>query len=351
MRTAIVSDLHLGTRTRIDLLRRERPREALAAALTGADQLILLGDAIELRDRPLADALTVARPFLEAVGAAMRGGRVVFVPGNHDHRLAWEAFQLRCPERRRALGLVQEVRPGRFGALAAIRDLLGTEMLVAYPGFWVADGVWATHGHYLDVHSAAPTLECVAAAVLNLSRGRGEAGGTPAEYEALLWPTYGLFYAIAQRRGLQGLAEAGKDVVRTVEGFLGTRGGEPVTRAPGGQTRWPRFGPGLGGQRLRLAPGEVRRPGVLPFGRVLDRLGVEAESVLFGHTHRTAPMGGDDLDLWRTRAGTALYNTGSWVYEPAYLMGRGSASPYWPGTLTIVDGGPPKFNRLLSAGC
>ena len=341
-----MSDLHLGTRTRIDLLRREGPQEALSKALAGVDQLVLLGDAIELRDGPIAEALAAARAFLESVGSAMRGGRVVIVPGNHDHRLASEALELGRRERRRALSLVHEVQPGRSGALAAIRDVLGTEVLVAYPGFWISEGIWATHGHYLDAHSAAPTLECAATALLAIAQSgrRGHYG--PGNYEDVLWPTYELFYAIAQRRRLQRVADGGKRVVRAVEGLLGTRGPRSDGRSSRRAARAAALPLRIGGARLALAPGELRRPGILPFGRVLERLGVEADGVLFGHTHRTGPVAGDDPAVWHTSAGTALYNTGSWVDEPAYHGGRAD-SPYWPGTLTLIHDGTPQVTRVL----
>jgi hypothetical protein len=38
---------------------------ALCAAVAGADRLVLLGDLVELRDRPLREALAGARPALE----------------------------------------------------------------------------------------------------------------------------------------------------------------------------------------------------------------------------------------------------------------------------------------------
>ncbi len=37
---------------------------------------------------------------------------------------------------------------GRSGATSA-----------AYPGLWVREDVYATHGHYLDCHLTIPTLE------------------------------------------------------------------------------------------------------------------------------------------------------------------------------------------------
>ena len=70
--------------------------------------------------------------------------------------------------------------------------------------------------------------------------------------------------------------------------------------------------------------------------------------MLFGHTHRTGPTAGDARSHWHTAGGTALWNTGSWVYEPAFVAQRGASSPYWPGTLITVEGsGPPRIHRLL----
>jgi hypothetical protein len=81
---------------------------------------------------------------------------------------------------------------------------------------------------------------------------------------------------------------------------------------------------------------------------VLDRLGIDAEHVLFGHTHRTAPLTTDDPRLWRAPGGAALWNTGSWVAEPDYVGRNGTGSPYWPGTVVTVEGsGPPAIYRLL----
>jgi len=100
---------------------------------------------------------------------------------------------------------------------------------------------------------------------------------------------------------------------------------------------------------MGTAPGELRRPGLLPFARVLERLGVEADHVLFGHTHRTGPLPGDPLGPWTTPEGIRLTNTGSWLNEVACHAGNGASSPYWPGTLIEVDGSaPPQIHRLLA---
>ena len=70
--------------------------------------------------------------------------------------------------------------------------------------------------------------------------------------------------------------------------------------------------------------------------------------VLFGHTHRAGPWPRDDRSEWTTPAGTRLINTGCWVYQPHFLAGAPSQSPYWPGTaIRVTDDGPPELVRLL----
>src|SRR5205823_11111746 len=86
--TIVVSDLHLGTRSHPWLLSTAEARETLARAVADADRLVLLGDAVELRESPVADALEAARPTLAALGEAMSGRQITLVPGNHDHQLA-----------------------------------------------------------------------------------------------------------------------------------------------------------------------------------------------------------------------------------------------------------------------
>jgi predicted phosphodiesterase len=336
----VLSDLHLGSRSRDDLLRRPEVRAALMPHLRGLDQLVLLGDALELRDRTAADALAAASPFLEEAGSAMRGRRVVLVPGNHDHRLLREALDGTRGDRDRLRHGV-ELRPGRRGLLGAIRARLGTDLVLAYPGFAAAPGVWATHGHYLDAHSAAPTFECAASAVLGAARRRSPArASAPDDYEAILAPTYALFDAIAQRPRLHRAADAAKLLVRTVETRLGTRG------PAGGNGARPQL---RARHREGPAPGELRRPGLRAIERVLEHLGIDAETVVFGHTHRTGPLPDDDDQHWTTRRGTRLVNTGSWIHEPPYVAAAGPRSPYWPGTLTVLEPGhPPAPLRLLA---
>ena len=68
VRTAVVSDLHLGMLSGADVVSCRRLRERLLAALAGADHVVLLGDVLELRERRVAEMIELSRPFFEGLG-------------------------------------------------------------------------------------------------------------------------------------------------------------------------------------------------------------------------------------------------------------------------------------------
>ena len=317
--TAVISDLHLGTRTEADLLRRPEVREKLMTELEAVDHVVLLGDTIELRDRRPSEALEAAAPFFEDLGEALSGRRVTLVAGNHDHQLAlpW-LTRRRAAGARAALGLEQVSVPEPGDPLAQLARCMGeTELVLAYPGLWLRADVYATHGHYLDCHNQVATFECLARrATETLIREPRNGYRTPDDYEAVLEPLYRAIYRVAQSQRARVLARSAKAMVRWGEGLAGYRG--------------PR-----------------RRPGLGAMAQVVERLTIEAGYVIFGHLHRPGPAGADDRG-WRTATGVQLVNSGSWVYEPAYLGATPADSPYWPGTCVVVAGdGPPELRGLL----
>ena len=297
MLAAVVSDLHLGIHTGADLLRRPEVQARLFDALREAEEVVLLGDSVELRDAPLAESLERALPFFEALGSALDGRRLTIVPGNHDHRLAEDALR-----RTDGLGLAQrfEVRPG--DALApVVRRLASSPVELAYPGVWLRDDVYATHGHYLDCHSDAQTFECRARAVVERVRRlpRGEYRA-PGQYEAALAPIYRLIDRAVQPPGVRSAAYGARRVIR----------------------RW---------ERPRADRGSRARLGLPAMEQVVHNLGIDARHVLFGHLH--APGRSE------TAAGAELINTGSWVED---------ATSVSPGTCVFVPTeGPPRLTSLL----
>ena len=65
MRTLVISDLHLGSRRPVDILRRPEPLDELCAYLETIDRLVLLGDILEMRHGPAWEAMAAARPVMD----------------------------------------------------------------------------------------------------------------------------------------------------------------------------------------------------------------------------------------------------------------------------------------------
>ena len=355
MATAIVSDLHLGLAGGTDLLRREPALQALEAALADADELVLLGDVLEMRERPVAQVLAAARPPLERIGRAMAGQRVTIVPGNHDHQLAGallESLRTRDGDASR-LGLETISPPPDDGPLAEVARALGpAEVRIAYPGTWVRPDVFATHGHYLDVHNTVPTFERIAIGAVQRVMGRVPEGPlTPDDYEAALGPVYALTYSLAQsaRRGRSVAgAQSSMRLWRLANRDGGRRlpalviGGVALPAAVAALNR-----AGLGPLKPDLTGLELRRAGLASMAETVSRLGIQADHVIFGHTHRSGPHP-DDGGAWGVLGGGRLMNTGSWIHEPAFLGWSPRESPYWPGHLAMVpESGPPELLSLL----
>jgi hypothetical protein len=366
VRTVVISDLHLGTRTAGDVLARPAPLAALTRRLEGAGRLVLLGDTLELRHGPARDALARARPVLMGIGAALGGdAEVVLVPGNHDHQLlrAWLDVRARHGPPP-PLGLEQRIDPGDASWVAAeIAQMLAPARTeVAYPGLWLRGDVYATHGHYGDPHTTVPTFERLAAgAVARVFAPLPVPAACPDDYERVLAPLYALQDALAERvppdraqrpagasvAVWELLAAGGGDgddggVARRRRRALGLllRGALPVGVAAVNRL-------GIGPVRSDLSPIELRRSGVAATLEAARRLQVGAPHLICGHTHRTGPLPADDPADWRAPAGPSLTNSGCWIYEAAFAR-RGPASPYWPGGVVEVgEEGPPALHRLL----
>ena len=352
MRTLVVSDLHLGGRSGVDVLRRDAALDALTAALAGVDRLVLLGATLALRHGPAREALAAARPALEAIGSALDAqSEIVVVAGNHDHALV--APWLDGATRR--LGLERCVRPATASRLAReVAGWLGAQRTtVAYPGVWLRDGVYATHGHYLDPHGTVPTFERLAAGVMQrLGAALPDGTCTAEDYERVLAPLYAWIHSAAQRapegRRAAGAGRAGKAYeLLTGDGHQPVRLRVLAAVFPLG-IRGLNLA-GIGPLEADLSGPALRRSSLVGIGEALARLGVEADDVIFGHSHRAGPLAADAAEEWRTPAGARLHNSGNWVYETHFLSGAGPESPYWPGAAVLVeDSGPPRVERLLA---
>ena len=359
MSTLVVSDLHLGSRARADLLRGAAVREALIAALRdGIERLVLLGDALELRQGPPREALAAARSFFAAAGAVLGpAGEIVLVPGNHDHALVAPWLERRHRDGTPPpLGLAETATWAPSDAVDALADAgAPAHLTVAYPGVWLRDDVYATHGHYLDRHITVPTIERLSAGAMGRIVGPlPDAGAVPDDYERALAPIYAWSSALAQHADDRGTGTHGVSVRawRTLSG----NGHRPLRRralvALFPLTVAAVNRAGLGPVRADISGAELSRAGVRAMGEVVERLGLAAHGarhVLFGHTHRVGPRPSDEAREWTTASGVRLHNSGCWVYERQFLDGVGPyESPYWPGTAIRVEaGGPPVALRLL----
>ena len=358
MRTAIISDLHLGSTHGEDILRDAAIREVLLAEIAGADRLVLLGDVLELRELPIAIALETSRPFFEELGEAMADRQVVLVPGNHDHRLAKPLLEEVELSDRPALGLEQHGPPSS-GAAAEIAGWLGkAELDIAYPGIWLRKDIYATHGHYMDCHMTLPRVECLAAAAMMRIFGALPSPATPADYERVVQPIYGL---------ADGLVPAGvgrsQKIHRTRPSELAWQAIAERERTNGRIRRAAtRAAIGIGvptgvwtlNRLLRadfdpnLSATAITQSGIAAATELVHRLGVDKAHVITGHTHRGGPN--EDEAEWGLPGGGRLHNTGSWVFASAFHHPGRPPSPYWPGTVTWVeDEGAPKRMRLLEA--
>jgi Calcineurin-like phosphoesterase len=359
MRTLVVSDLHLGASSGADVLRRREPRRALIDALDEVDRLVLLGDVLELRHGPRRDALAGARTFFEEVGSALAGREIVVVAGNHDYALV-ESWLRRGGELPEPAPLAVEQRFPAYEAssmLATLAEWAGqARVSAAYPGLWLRDDVYATHGHYLDCHLTVPTLERLGIGMTGrVLRRPEESFACVDDYEAVLGPVFAWIDAVA-RQAPVGSTLNGQSTVRIWRALGGDKqGGEggvpwrtrllagafPVAVAALNRA-------GLGSFRSDISGTELRRAGLRAMGEAAARLSLGDAHVIFGHTHRRGPLPGDVAEEWVGPSGARLVNSGCWTYDSYFLTGRPGESPYWPGGAVLVgESGPPRLLRLL----
>jgi hypothetical protein len=353
MKTAIVSDMHLGAASGGDVLRDPEIRAALYEELRGAERVVLLGDAVELRDRPLGAALAHALPFFTGLGAALGEVEVILVPGNHDARLAEPLLdRLSIEDAPLPLDATAEPTSGPAAAIAAA--LSPARLRIAYPGIWLRDDVYATHGHYMDLHLQLPRAECVLLAGLTRLSGPLPDPAAPADYERIVRPLYGLAYGSAQarprrsRRKRRGPSEAAWELIA----------GDRTDRSRGRQlkVRMARaaFPVAVAGVNLllqtdfesRVDREAIFRSGIAGAGEMARRLGVDGGHVITGHTHGGGPRNGEAP--WGLPGGGELHNTGNWVFYAPMHRDGGPPNSFWPGTVTWVeDSGPPRRVELL----
>ncbi len=395
MRTLLISDLHLGSLSGADLLRDAELRAPLLERAANADRVVLLGDVLELRHGPPREALAAAREFFQELGRALAGRELVVLAGNHDYALLEPWLSRRAEqEHPAALDVQQLIAPADASPmLQRISEWASpARVLAAYPGLWVREDVYATHGHYLDCHLTVPTLERISVGAMGRVLGRPASGFSSVEdYEAVTAPLYAWRDAVA-RDARTGSALNGTSTLRAWRA-LGGAGDTPATSVASrdrraaarasiaGRLRTRAFvaafplavaalnRAGIGPLRAEISGTELRRAGLRAMGEVAARLGLGEAYVVFGHTHRAGPLARDDEREWRgvyasaardgasapaatvatAGSGARLVNAGCWTYDSVFLTATPGESPYWPGTCVLVeDSGAPVLERLLA---
>jgi hypothetical protein len=332
VRTLVISDLHLGARLGRDVLRRPEALAGLLDALDGVDRLVLLGDVVELLEGRPRQALEAAAPVLRAIGRRMGADReIVVVAGNHDGALVRPWLRAHAAPRTLDDVLPHDATP----QLAALTSWLApARVTVRYPGVWLADGVWATHGHYLDRHLLPESAWGVARG--RLARHPPDRVA-PRAYEDPRRPSLTRVEARLTRwlpRPLATLVEDAAEALRALS----------MPSAPQ-RLRARRIAP-LAALFLGI---QMQRASIPALARVLMRLDVDAEHVIFGHVHRLGPLADDVPERWTGLGGRPrIHNSGAWVHEPLLVHRVRPPHPYWPGGAVLVeDGRPPRALGLL----
>jgi Calcineurin-like phosphoesterase len=330
--TLVISDLHLGSRLRHDVLTQPEPLRRLLDALDGVERLVLLGDIVELLETRPARAMDDAETILRLIGETLGPDReVIVVPGNHDRALvaAW------IKRVGRGLAADSRVPADATAELARLISWLApARVRVHYPGVWLSPRVWATHGHYLDRHLLPEAAFGVTRGLL----GRvPRPGAVPIDYELAGGPSVTRLESLVINALPGPLAALAEDLAELIRAATMPRAGHRLLR------------PWMARLTARVLGTQMRFASLPALSHVVGRLGVDADWVLFGHVHRLGPLPGDLEPRWRGALGRpGLLNTGSWVYEPLLVHNATPPHPYWPGGAVILqDDRPPRAVGLL----
>jgi UDP-2,3-diacylglucosamine pyrophosphatase LpxH len=386
MRALVISDTHFGAWTGRDLLAEEFFLKRLAPALEGIDELIFLGDLFDFLFGSVDEAVEAADGLLALIAEKLRGGRLVFLAGNHDHHLVHRDDEDRLEARLAGREpTTSEGSPGpAFFRAFLERKLPGVEIEIAYPTYRFAD-VLLTHGHYLDPHASlggsrgdrllTRTLWAIAA-------GGPEEPTCIEDYESITTLlTEWLYIAAqmphgthAQQNVFRAAQRAGRfasalgapmRAAKRLAAELRDRGvgdgAEPLPSAAHFDAvvrdeaarqahEQPLAGPAWS-QPLYPEPTVIARSdpsehALEAFAEVVANLGwgEGTEKVVFAHTHQ--PLADVRSD---GNSGIRYWNTGSWIFEPD-LGSRQDYARYlryaWPGTAIVIDESDPE-PRLL----
>lgn len=149
-----MSDLHFGKKG----YNMAKDSKAFKAFFKDMDELkaqygdldfVLAGDIFDLWRAYAKDCIPEAKDFFTKMDTYTgKTGKVVFIPGNHDHYIKQKLFG------KKLNGTVDlsAVKPGDSDSLKALKDL-GVEMKIVYPDYNInmkGEDVKITHGHFFN---------------------------------------------------------------------------------------------------------------------------------------------------------------------------------------------------------
>jgi UDP-2,3-diacylglucosamine pyrophosphatase LpxH len=390
LRALVISDTHFGAWTGRDLLREDFFLERLAPQLEGLDELIFLGDLFDFLFGSVEEAVASSSRLLDLIAAQMKGKRLVFLAGNHDHHLVHRDAENRL-EAALAGGEVphedgapppEPPGPAFFQSFLE-RRLPGVEVEIAYPTYSFA-GVLCTHGHYLDPHArlgGSRGSRLLTRTLWAIAAGGPEEPKCIEDYESVITLLTEWLYIAAQMphgthaqqnvfRAAQRAARLGSTLALPVQGAHrlaeevrartgGRQGGgeaglpsaahfeavvrdEAARQAREQPLAGPAFKRPLYPEPTVISRSDPSEHALDAFAQVVANLGWggEAEQIVFAHTHQ--PL----ADVRATGGGTTRYwNSGCWIYEPD-LGSRAAYARYlryaWPGTAIVIDDSEPQ---------
>jgi UDP-2,3-diacylglucosamine pyrophosphatase LpxH len=353
MRALVISDTHFGAWTGRDLLAEDVFLERLAPALEDLDELIFLGDLFDFLFGSVEGAVGAAGGLLALLAERMRGGRLVFLAGNHDHHLVHrdEEDRLEAALAGRAAVTGPDAPGPVFFREFLERSLPGVEVEISYPTYGFG-GVLCTHGHYLDPHArlfGSRADRLLTHTLWAIAAGGPEEPRCIEDYESIITLLTEWLYVAAQ---MPHGTHAQQNVFRAAQraGRLGSALGAPArgakrlgaalrdrgllaaTEELPSEAHFEAVVRGEAARQAREQPAGGRMPprplypeptvisrsdpseGALEaFAQVVENLnwGNGTDQIVFAHTHQ--PL----ADVRASRDGRLRYwNTGSWIYEP-----------------------------------
>ncbi|MCJ7744859.1 MAG: metallophosphoesterase [Actinobacteria bacterium] len=156
-----ISDMHFGDETQ--LLNDRQLADRFTEVLSGrgpVEELVLLGDLLDLWVKTLVPAIREGRRFIEGIAGLDNVKKIVYVPGNHDHQVFMDAFREEVEARvMRGDLTTPKFMPARSYEGAIISGLArpGSDVSfsLVYPFITrlvAGREVVFTHGHHLDFY-------------------------------------------------------------------------------------------------------------------------------------------------------------------------------------------------------